>query len=100
MNLDSEIKQCQLRIAKHNERAAEYEATAAFNMIRPSCCLPCTIKRDGSRWLCILESSPDVMECPMAYGESPAQAMLNFDHLWLGAGIQLDDPYDDYTEEF
>ena len=43
--------------------------------------------------MCIHPSSEDELECPVAYGASPDQAMSNFDALWMGRGLELD-PYD------
>lgn len=75
---------------------------------RPSYYTPCTIRRNGSRWECILASSSDPLECVVAYGDSPEEASANYDHLWWGTGVKLDPPaetdddddYEDNSEEF
>jgi len=103
LNTESQIDGFRLSKAKAESEHAQYETHLVMMQFRPCYQVPCTIKRDGSRWICTLESSPNVLECVTAYGESPAQAMENFDAVWLGTGYVLPEPKeedDDYVEEF
>ncbi|MCI0564798.1 MAG: hypothetical protein MN733_40545 [Nitrososphaera sp.] len=58
--------------------------------------VPVRIFRDGSRWVCLYQSHPDIMKCVVAYGDSPAQACFNFDNLWLGIGTVLEEPEEQF----
>lgn len=89
------LEQTELKTALFEMKIAQANYIAAWSRLRPSHNLPITIKREGSRWVCLLESDPDPLNCPIAYGESPSQAMSNFDNLWNGAGIILQEPEDE-----
>lgn len=65
----------------------------------PHCYIPVRVYRDGSRWVCSLESDPDPMNCVIAYGSSPQQACNNFDHIWNGTGFALSEE-DEEEEQF
>lgn len=71
-----------------------------YQGLRPCHAYPVTIRRDGSHWMCIMESAEDITDCPVAYGGSPAQALANFDALWNGAGIEIDPGEEEEEEKF
>lgn len=107
MNTTKMIEAEQLSAAKFRTKEAQLLMMLARQQFRPSYQVPVTVKRDGSRWICLLESSPEMLECPVAYGSCPEQAMDNFDALWSGAGYQLeeadlevDDDDDEYQEKY
>ena len=106
--MDHRIKRAQLRKALWEAKSAKLRFQLLQLQYRPSLNLPVTVKRDGGHWVCLLETSDDLLECPVAYGESPFQATLNFDALWMGTAHLLDAPDaeddgdedDDDLEEF
>jgi len=93
------IEQLELKTAYFEMKEAEAKFANVFQRLRPSYSFPITLRRENARWVCLLETDPDILNCPIAYGNSPAQAMLNFDLLWNGAGIEIKPP-DDEEEEF
>jgi hypothetical protein len=62
--------------------------------------IPVRVYRDGSRWVCSLESAPEPTNCVTAYGSSPQQACTNFDHIWNGTGFALPDQEEEEEEQF
>lgn len=105
--MNERIKRAQLRTALWQARTAKLRHQLLQMNYRPSLNLPVSIRRDGGHWVCSLETSDDPLECPIAYGESPFQATLNFDALWMGTGHLLEHPEvedegedDDDMEEF
>jgi len=93
------LEQIELKTAFYKMKTAEVKYVRVMQSLRPSFNLPITIRREGSRWVCVVESDPDITNCPVAYGGSPAQAMQNFDILWNGGGVELQPPEDD-EEQF
>lgn len=88
---DEQIRQLKLKIKKIELATAQAQLAIILQSNRPSLNLPVTIRREGPNWICMFESSEDQLECPIAYGDCPAQAMLNFDLLWYGTGQELSD---------
>jgi len=89
------IDQIEIRTAMFKMKQAEVELLLLHQQMRPSHNLPINIHRENSRWVCIMETHPEIINCPIAYGNSPAQAMLNFDLMWNGAGIEIQPPDDE-----
>lgn len=83
-------------------KIAQTEWYMATTRARPSFYTPCTIRRDGGRWICILESSTNPLDCVMATGDSPEQAAANYDLLWWGRAQVLahPEPVEDDEEEY
>ena len=73
------------------ERAKVKLLEAQYKLL-PHRNVPARLYRDGSRWVCVFQSHPDPMKCVIAYGDSPMQACVNFDNIWNGAGILLEEP--------
>lgn len=92
-------EQHEIAILKMELATAKVLYYKAMNGMRPSRQLPITVYREGSRWVCIFETDPDIMKCVVAYGESPEQACMNFDCLWNGTAEFLIDPEDEEEEE-
>lgn len=95
MSVDHQIKKLELERSYVELQIAQQQLTNFRLDNLPSRCLPIQIKQEGSNWVCVLHTSPDLSECPIAYGESPQQAMNNFDHLWFGLGVIVDHPDDE-----
>lgn len=83
-------KNSKLNTLKLIEKQEEYNLISIQHSFRPSHQMPVSVTREGSRWVCMIRTAEDLMDCPVAYGDYPEQAMLNFDHLWLGMGLQID----------
>jgi hypothetical protein len=67
-------------------RKAEYELAVVQSKLLPSRQFPVDVVREGSRWVCMFLCDPQSkLNNVIAYGESPAQAVANFDQLWLGS---------------
>ena len=94
MSFKQQIKAARLAKAQAEAQVAEMKLRLIQMRFRPSLNLPVTIKREGGNWVCTLETSEDTLECPIAYGNSPHQASINFDHLWLGLGHIMEHPAD------
>lgn len=100
------VKQLNTMKAKFKAEKARLESLLVQQQFRPCYNMPVLLRRDGAAWLCILEMAPDIDDCVHAYGNSPHQAMLNFDQAWYGqpvAGSQAvtsesDDEEDEYEE--
>ena len=84
---------------KYKTDLADLELLIARLSLLPHNCLPITVTRDGSRWVCMYECHPDPLRCVIAYGESPKQACENFDNLWNGTGYVLEE-VEEEEEEF
>lgn len=82
---DLALKSLQLLEQKHKTDIAALQLMYAQMSLLPHSRVPVSITRDGSRWVCTFACHPDPMKCVIAYGESPSQACLNFDHLWNGS---------------
>lgn len=54
---------------------------SAYEMRRPSVLYRPTVAPDGTKW-CVLYG-PDIMEGVVGYGDTPAEAMADFDNNWL-----------------
>jgi len=94
------LTQIKKKILALKLRKAELQLTEVMMNFRPSRQLPISVRREGSRWLCIFECDPDPTQCVVAYGESPEQATANFDYLWNGApGFVIEDEPDE-EEQF
>ena len=93
-DISSLIKQQKLAKAQAEASAAILRLRLVEMQFRPSLNLPVSIRREGGNWVCTLETSEDMLECPIAYGNSPHQAAINFDHLWLGIGHVMEHPAD------
>ena len=104
-NIKTQIRQQRLLKAQLEAQAAQLKLNLLTLRFRPSLNLPVRIYREGGHWTCVMETSEDMLECCVAYGDSPNQAAVNFDYLWLGLGIPLahaaiadaeqDEDYDD-----
>ena len=77
--------QLELELVAIKVKQAKVDYARSLTWLRPSMSYPVSISLDGSRWVCSLETDPDPLKCPVAYGESPRQACENFDCLWNGA---------------
>ena len=91
--------QLKKQLLKIKIERAKLDLLRTMLSFRPSRQLPITIVRDGGKWVCTFETDPDQMKCVTAYVESPEQATQNFDALWNGSGIVLDDPEAEEEEE-
>lgn len=60
--------------------AAEQQQQAAIETMRPSVLFRPTIGRDGNKWCALY--GPNLMEGVAGFGDSPAEAMLDFDANW------------------
>ncbi len=92
-------EQMELEIMKIRVKSAKLDLARSMSLLRPSFIFPVNVYLDGSRWVCMLETHPDPLKCPIAYGESPAQACDNFDNLWMGSAKFLVDQEDE-EEQF
>lgn len=101
MDNDKDLRYLKLKKAKVELEIAQQALIGIKTNHRPSHSLPVTIKLHGGQWMCLLETSDDLLECPVAYGSSPSQAMMNFDYLWYGAvpTIDVGDDDDDDDED-
>jgi hypothetical protein len=54
---------------------------AAYEMQRPSVLYRPTVAPDGSKWCALY--GPDIMEGVCGFGDTPAEAMTDFDKNWL-----------------
>ena len=97
--IKQQIKQQKLLQAQAEANAAILRLRLVEMQFRPSLNLPVSIRREGGNWVCTLETSEDILECPIAYGNCPNQAALNFDHLWLGIGHMMEHPADPDADE-
>lgn len=95
----SKLKFLKLRWATAKTEKAELELEALRLALAPHNNLPVNIYRDGSNWVCILETHEDFTKCVVAYGSSPKQAALNFDAIWEGSDFIFDDE-EEPEEEF
>lgn len=60
----------------------ENESTAAIQaMARPSVLYRPTVGRDGNKWCALY--GPNLMEGVCGFGDSPAEAMADFDRNWV-----------------
>ncbi len=84
------IRQLRLREAALRAETARLRYLREREEMRPSLMVYTITRRQGGNWMCIHPSSEDETECIVAYGESPDQAMRNFDALFMGVGLQLD----------
>lgn len=91
VDYDSLIKQAKLARAINENEATKLKLLLIQMRFRPSLNMPVTVRREGGHWVCALETSEDILDCPVAYGSSPQQAMVNFDHLWIGTGHVMAD---------
>ena len=65
---------------------AEYKTIVAMTKLLPSRQFPIDIFREGNKWVCMFICDLDApLNNVTAYGESPAQAVSNFDLLWNGS---------------
>lgn len=79
---------------------AQYKLTVQQTKLLPSRQFPIDVLREGSKWVCIFMCDPEnQLNNVIAYGESPAQAVHNFDMLWVGAPDFLIDQ-EEPEEEF
>lgn len=85
--------------ARIRAETAAVQQQVEVRKLKPSWYLPVEIYRDGSKWVCILESSEELLDCPVAYGDSPKQACDNFDALWIGSGFVLPDNFGEEDDE-
>lgn len=92
-------EQIELELMQMKLKCAKIDLVRSLNWLRPSYTFPVNVKLDGTRWVCYLETDPDPLKCPIAYGESPAQACENFDNLWNGNAEFLVDQEDE-EEQF
>ena len=53
--------------------------------------VPVTVCREGSHWKCIFYVDEEEINCVVAYGSCPAQACANFDALWNGDFVDLEE---------
>jgi hypothetical protein len=71
----------QLRLAR-----AEYRLAASQMKLLPSRQFPIDVFREDNKWVCMFMcDAEEPLNNVIAYGESPAQAVNNFDMLWTGA---------------
>lgn len=91
-------EQIDLRTSLLKMKVAEARLVVIYRQLRPSHNLPITIKREGARWVCLMDTDPDILNCPVAYGSSPEQAMVNFDMMWNGVGIEIQQQQEDEEE--
>ena len=84
-------EQAEAEVMSLRLQTAKLELTKAISNLRPSFTFPVSVTLNGSRWVCTLATDIDPMKCVTAYGESPAQAMENFDLLWMGSAEFLVD---------
>ena len=92
-DISLQIKQAKLAKAQAEAEAATLKLRLIQLGFRPSLNLPVRVYREGGHWVCVLETSEEMTECPVAYGDSPHQACINFDHLWLGLGVVMEHPH-------
>jgi hypothetical protein len=94
------LQQIKKKILMAKLKRAELSVSSQYMNFRPSRQLPISVRREGSRWLCVFECDDDPLKCVAAYGESPEQATMNFDYLWNGApGFVIEDEPDE-EEQF
>lgn len=83
--------QLEIELLSIRVKSAKLDMVRSLNGLRPSYMYPVCVYLDGSRWVCSLETHHNPLKCPVAYGESPAQACENFDNLWVGSAEFLVD---------
>ena len=98
-DISLQIKQAKLAKAQADAEAAVMKLRLIQLRFRPSLNLPVRVYLEGGHWVCTLETSEEMLECPIAYGDSPHQACMNFDHLWMGVGVAMVDPSDVADDE-
>lgn len=87
--MEEQIRILQLQEADLRLKIAQHEETAILHTFLPHRNWPVTIYREGSKWVCMMKTSLDLTECPVAYGDCPQQACHNFDFLWTGTALVL-----------
>lgn len=67
------------------------------NSMRPSNAYGTIIERFGSGWKCTLQTfdndEADESTAPVAYGNTPHEAMVAFDHLWYNPAEEEEEPF-------
>ena len=94
------LRQIKKQILAAKLKKAELSVVETMMNFRPSRQLPISVRREGSRWLCVFECDDDPTKCVVAYGESPEQATRNFDYLWNGAPGFVMEEEPDEEEQF
>ncbi len=89
------MRQLKLRQQLAETHAAELLLVEQKMSFLPSRNFPVSIHREGSRWVCSFGFHPDPAFHVTAYGDCPAQACANFDALWNGVGVVLEDEEDE-----
>ena len=92
-------RQLELQILQVRLRNEKLKQSRIMLEFLPSYQLPVTITQENGRWVCGYYCHDDDMQNAVAYGDSPQQACMNFDQLWLGNVPILSDHYDDNNEE-
>lgn len=92
--MNEQEQQLRIEILKNKLETAKLLHFRAMRTLLPSSIYPVTIRRDGSRWICILQTDQNPLLCPAAYGDTPMEACTQFDSLWTEKGEVLD-----YDEE-
>ena len=90
------VRTCRFVEAKASADAAEYHKRLVMQEFRPSHMYPVSMQHDGFRWVCRYVAGPQVLledetSGVEAYGQSPEQAMQNFDRLWIGEIVEASD---------
>lgn len=80
MALEFQIKQQQLIVAQREAAASAHNEVVSGSRLRPSHYCPISIEYDDIRWSCKHINCVEAV----AYGNSPEEAMMNFDKMWLG----------------
>ncbi len=92
------ILQLKLREQRALTEAAEFALVDQKMNFLPHRNFPVAVHRDGDKWVCSFGFHPDPLLHVMAYGDCPAQACSNFDALWNGVGVALEDEEEDEEE--
>ncbi len=96
------LRQLKKKILSIKLKTAELKLGDQYMLMRPSRQLPITVRREGTRWLCLFECDSDILNCVVAYGDCPEQATMNFDYMWNGIGgfkLEMEEE-DDEPEQF
>lgn len=93
------LRQLKKQILQTQLKSETYKMLHSGANLRPSRQLPINVVRDGGKWVCIFETDPDPLKCVVAYGNSPEQATQNFDMLWNGVGLFVEEE-DSEEEQF
>lgn len=99
LSIEQAIQTMKLMRARADAETAEYQKRLVMQQFRPCRLYPVLIFHDGIRWVCsygvfgdkyrdFLPETSLGQSGVEAYGDSPEEAMQNFDSLWVGTMLE------------